>query len=191
MQTLIETNKSFLKTIKYQNLNLLSKCVEDIEPLLIQNPPVKVFNKIGYQHRSVGFFSDQSIGYPYSGQIMNSQQLTDNLNNLLQETNILFQSNYNGILVNKYINGEDYIGAHSDDEKSLDKSGVVALSFGEPRKFRIRSKKDKTIVIDIPTEQGLYYQMGGDFQKEFTHEIPKQLKVKNCRYSFTFRSHKY
>jgi alkylated DNA repair dioxygenase AlkB len=32
--------------------------------------------------------------------------------------------------------------------------------------------------------------MSGDFQKEFTHEIPKQLKIKEPRYSFTFRHHK-
>ena len=31
--------------------------------------------------------------------------------------------------------------------------------------------------------------MKGEFQKEFTHEIPVQKKVKNCRYSLTFRKH--
>ena len=30
----------------------------------------------------------------------------------------------------------------------------------------------------------------GDFQKEFTHEIPVQRKIKDFRYSFTFRYHK-
>ena len=189
METLIKTDKSFLKTIQYNNSNLLQICVTETEPLLIVNPAVKVFNKICHQNRSVGFFSNQSVGYQYSGQIMNSQPLTDNLNNLLQDTNKLFQSNYNGILVNKYNDGKDYIGPHSDDESALDKSGVVAISFGESRKFRIRNKKDKKIVMDIPTKEGVYLQMGGAFQKEFTHEIPKQLKIKNTRYSFTFRKH--
>ena len=32
-------------------------------------------------------------------------------------------------------------------------------------------------------------QMGGDFQKEFTHEIPIEKKVKEPRISFTFRKH--
>ena len=31
--------------------------------------------------------------------------------------------------------------------------------------------------------------MGGEFQKEFTHEIPIERKVKNVRWSFTFRKH--
>ena len=31
--------------------------------------------------------------------------------------------------------------------------------------------------------------MAGDFQKEFTHEIPIEKKVEGVRYSFTFRRH--
>ena len=31
--------------------------------------------------------------------------------------------------------------------------------------------------------------MAGNFQKEFTHEIPIEKKVKEVRYSFTFRTH--
>ena len=31
--------------------------------------------------------------------------------------------------------------------------------------------------------------MVGDFQKEFTHEIPVEKKVTMERYSFTFRKH--
>jgi hypothetical protein len=45
------------------------------------------------------------------------------------------------------------------------------------------------IVIDISTEPTNIIQMAGDFQKEFTHEIPVEKKVKDVRYSFTFRRH--
>ena len=31
--------------------------------------------------------------------------------------------------------------------------------------------------------------MGGDFQKEFTHEIPVQKRITGSRISFTFRYH--
>ena len=54
--------------------------------------------------------------------------------------NDIFKSNYNGILVNRYQDGTENIGAHSDDEKYLDQSGVVAISYGHQRKFRIRDK---------------------------------------------------
>ncbi len=91
--------------------------------------------------------------------------------------------------MNKYINGNDYIGAHSDDETSLDKCSVVCISYGAVRKFRIKDKKTKKTVIDIPTISNNILHMGGDFQKEFTHEIPIEKKIKEVRYSFTFRKH--
>jgi alkylated DNA repair dioxygenase AlkB len=71
----------------------------------------------------------------------------------------------------------------------LDKSGVVAISYGATRKFRIRDKITKEIVVDIPTLSNNIMHMGGDFQKEFTHEIPIEKTVKDARYSFTFRNH--
>ena len=108
---------------------------------------------------------------------------------LLEKVNQRFQADFNGILVNKYLGGEDYIGRHSDDETGLDPVGVVSLSYGAVRKFRIREKKSGKLVLDIPTLPYHLIHMGGDFQKEFTHEIPVEKKVKDVRYSFTFRKH--
>ena len=45
----------------------------------------------------------------------------------------------------------DNIGKHSDDEKGLSNIGVVAISYGAVRKFRIRDKKTNKIIKDIPT----------------------------------------
>ena len=92
-------------------------------------------------------------------------------------------------MVNKYKTGEDYISAHSDDEKNLDDCGVVAISYGATRKFRIRDKKTQQIVKDFPLESYSMLQMGGKFQEEFTHEIPRERKIKDERISFTFRRH--
>jgi alkylated DNA repair dioxygenase AlkB len=58
------------------------------------------------------------------------------------------------------------------------------------RKLRIREKGSKKIVLDLDMKSCDIIFMSGDFQKEFTHEIPKQLKIKEPRYSFTFRHHK-
>jgi alkylated DNA repair dioxygenase AlkB len=71
------------------------------------------------------------------------------------------------------------IGFYSDDEGGLDsRVGVIALSYGAIRKFRIRNKLTGNIEIDVPTEPTNIIQMAGDFQKEFTHEIPLEKKVK-------------
>lgn len=185
----IETPRSHLKFVNFTNKELLDQCVIDTETNLDEYPPIKIFGKLCHQRRCVGFFSNESIGYRYSNQISRSKPMTPALLELLDFVNSTFNSDYNGILVNKYKTGEDYISAHSDDETNLDTSGVVAISYGATRKFRIREKNTKKKVGDYPMVSYSMLQMGGDFQKEFTHEIPIEKKVKEPRISFTFRKH--
>lgn len=168
----------------------MSALVQEIDPLLDYHPPVMIYGKECHQQRSVSFFSDASIGYRYSGQLARSKPLTPGLRTLMRNVNTHFDASFNGILINKYENGEEYISRHSDDEHALDKrAGVVCLSFGAVRKFRIRRKSDSSVVLDIPTEPSLMIQMAGEFQREFTHEIPVEKRVRGARYSFTFRAH--
>jgi alkylated DNA repair dioxygenase AlkB len=191
MNVLIKTDKSFLKEYLFNNQdNLIQTCINEVDSKLIVKPEIIIYGKQARQHRNVGFFSDTSIGYHYSGKLAKSIPLTPNLLILLNKINLMFNSEFNGILINKYSNGEDNIGAHSDDEKNLDDVGVIALSYGATRIFRIRDKKTKKIIQDIPTVSGKIIHMGGDFQNEFLHEIPIQKKIKETRYSFTFRKHK-
>ena len=189
MNVPVKTEKSFLGVSQFENEELVNNCVKEIEGKLLEYPKIKIYGKECCQRRCIGFFSDESIGYKYSGQIAKSQTLSTFLKQLLEEINTIYDSDYNGILINKYCDGEDYISAHSDDEKNLSKSGVVAISVGAERIFRIRDKTSKKIIVDIPTIPYGIIQMAGDFQKEFTHEIPKQKRVKKERISFTFRKH--
>lgn len=189
MKTHISTNKSFLNTYKFENIDLIKDCIKNIQNKLIIHPSIIVFGRQCNQNRSIGFFSNNSIGYYYSNQCAKSQTLTPSLSKLLDTINTMFNSDFNGILVNYYENGTDYIGDHSDDEKGLSNIGVVSLSYGSVRKFRIKCKKTKKKIIDISTENSSIIHMGGDFQKEFTHGIPIEKKIKLPRWSFTFRKH--
>ena len=118
-----------------------------------------------YQRRSIGFFSDDEnvAGYYYSNQLAEKQPL-DSLKPLLKIINEKFNIDFNGILINKYKNSEEYISAHSDDEKDLTDAGVVILSCGATRKLRIKDKLTKK-VLDVPLISGEIVQMLGDFQK--------------------------
>ena len=189
MESILTTEHSSLKVGYFKDLELIDLCCKDVKDRLVHRPEIKVFGKICHQPRNVGFFSDDSVGYRYSRQIMRSQSLTPSLSSLLEIINREFNANFNGILVNLYVDGNDSIGDHSDDEASLGKEGVIAISTGAVRKFRIRDKSSRKIVKDIEMEHGMILQMCGDFQKEFTHEIPIEKKVKEMRYSFTFRQH--
>ena len=119
----------------YPDINIISK-------LLLQEPQIIVYGKVCHQNRNIGFFSNQSKGYKYSNQTIKSQPLDkyEPLKNLLSQVNDYLGTTFNGILVNEYINGTKYLGAHSDSELGLDKStqSVAGISFGATRKFRIR-----------------------------------------------------
>ena len=160
---------------------------EEIDPLLDHS---KLYGKAARQNRSVSFFSDTSVGYRYSGSLARSKPLTNSLREFLAVINTSFRAEFNGILVNKYDGGGESIGKHSDDEGTLDPcAGVVLVSVGAVRTFRIRCSITGAIVANVPTEPGKIIQMWGDFQKEFTHEIPVEKRVKGVRYSLTFRKH--
>lgn len=95
-------------------------------------------------------------------------------------------------LAQHYTGGTKCIGSHSDDESALDKSGasrVVSISFGATRTFRIRNKATEEIVLDYPQASGTLLVMEGEFQNQFTHEVPVQKRVNEERISVTFRHH--
>lgn len=183
-------DNAYLTKYQYENIALIEKCINDIEDKLIIKPEIIVYGKVCNQRRDIGFFSDKSIGYEYSNQIMKSQPLTKSLKKILKEINKIYNSEFNGILINRYNNGDEYIGPHSDDESGLDNNiGVVSLSYGVERIFRIRDKITKKIVHEQIMTHCSIIQMGGKFQKIYTHEIPMQKKIKGIRYSLTFRKH--
>jgi alkylated DNA repair dioxygenase AlkB len=190
MERIFGDETAFLSKSLFKDIDLLDETIEEIKDELISRPEIIVYGKVCKQNRDIGFFSDTSNGYEYSNKIMKSKPLTESLKKLLNTVNEMFNAEFNGILINRYNEGCDSIGAHSDNESGLDKNaGVVALSYGTERTFRIRDKITKKIVHDEPTTHCGILQMGGNFQACYTHEIPIQKKVKGTRYSFTFRKH--
>jgi alkylated DNA repair dioxygenase AlkB len=182
-------NTAFLDKGLFLNKELLEKCIIDIEPQLEEKPEIIIFGKKCKQQRNIGFFSDKSIGYKYSKKMMESKPLTKSMSELLTIINNIIGAEFNGILVNKYMDGNDYISAHSDDETGLDALGVISISYGAERIFRIRKKETKQHICDEITTHCSILHMGGNFQKLYTHEIPIQKKIKEPRISFTFRKH--
>lgn len=186
-----EKSKLILHEVEPNITELLAECVKAVENELEVHPAIFLYGKQVHQRRSVGFYSDQSAGYTYSKVKRTSMPLHHQcLRDLLRYICDRFNVEYNGILINRYENGEEYICKHSDSEPGLgEKVSVIAMSYGASRKFRIRDKLTNKIVVDLPTNNHQIIEMAGDFQQEFTHEVPIEKTVKECRYSFTFRRH--
>ncbi len=156
------------------------------------NKKIFIHGRTCLMRRGIGFFSDESGGYAYSGQITDVQSLTPDMRDLLISVNKALDTAFNGILINRYADGQDYISAHSDNERGLDKRRkcVACIAYGPGiRKFRIRHKEDNHIVLDHLHQPCSLLVMDGDFQSQYKHEIPVEKKVKGERISLTFRSH--
>lgn len=126
----------------------------------------------------------QAYGKPYkfSGKTHNALPIPDIIQKYLDYANELgydetYASKFNMALVNWYRDGQDYIGAHSDDERDLvkNKNGetvVFSISLGQTRKFRFHPKTDgKKHVVEL--KDGCVVVMGGQTQKTHKHSVPK------------------
>lgn len=87
------------------------------------------------------------------------------------------------------------LGWHSDSEKDMVPDSIISsLSFGDVRRFRVRRKKDHSIVEEFYLESGSYISMEGVCQKTMDHcvwDITKKelgdIKY-NLRINLTFRT---
>lgn len=178
---LLKTDRSYLLEADYtQHGVLIDACLQDVWGCLEHEPYLS--SGKSRSRRDVGFFALPGVhGYANHTTHVASEHIIALINLVNEE----FNTQYNGVLVNRYNDGTKYISSHSDQE--ADPSGVVAISVGASRIFRIRDKVTNKIVLDVPTKNFQVLVMGGKFQEEFVHEIPKQLKVFTPRVSFTFR----
>ena len=173
-----------------QHVELLMTAVEASEDKLIVRPPITVYGRLCQQPRDVGFFSDHAPGYAYGKQFMAAQPLGTALASLLETVNLHFGASYNGVLVNRYRDGRDNVGSHADSLHDVDPhAGVVALSYGATRTFRLRNLR-KEVVGNFPLRHGFAMQMAGaEFQQLYRHEVPIERRIQASRVSFTFRRH--
>jgi len=72
---------------------LIKKCIEEVKDELLVKPPIQLYGKTVYQQRNIGFFSNNSIGYYYSGQLAKAKLLQPHSSELMQIINDRFGTN--------------------------------------------------------------------------------------------------
>lgn len=106
---------------------------------------------------------------------------------------------YNGVIVNYYVNGADFISAHSDDPNDLvDDSFIFGFSYGCPRTLRITLhtvNHPEALVpkaYDILLPNNSMYIMSAEMQRHWKHEIVKDVagNRNKSRISKTYRNFK-
>jgi len=94
----------------------------------------------------------------------------------------------NHCVINRYVNGNDYIGYHKDKVKDIeDDTLIFTVSLGISRNMKIRHVEDKT-VTDYGLKPGSLFAIGWKTNENYKHSIPKSKKVKGTRISLTLRS---
>ncbi len=158
-----------------------------------QTETIKIFGKSILVPRLVAWYGDKN--YAYSGVVHLAKKWDEKLNEIRQFIDILttniaptFHNNYNSVLLNFYANGEQYMGFHKDNEKSLGIKPIIAsVSLGANRKFSCKTTQNNQ-TVNFNLHNGSLLIMGGDFQKDFSHALPKQKKVQQARINLTFRN---
>jgi len=91
------------------------------------------------------------------------------------------------VLVNRYADGQDCMGAHSDDEPEIAHgSDIASISLGATRDFVIKHKHSK-LKYTISLHSGDLLIMHWPMQRDWLHSVPKRLKVTEPRWNYTFR----
>jgi alkylated DNA repair dioxygenase AlkB len=114
---------------------------------------------------------------PWTEELVDIKRIVENIAN----------TNFNSCLLNLYNDGNEGMGWHSDDEKSIEvNSPIASVSFGTERKFSFKHKRtNKTISVLL--EHGSLLLMKDATQKNWLHSLPKSTKITLPRINLTFR----
>ncbi|ABZ77737.1 2OG-Fe(II) oxygenase [Shewanella halifaxensis HAW-EB4] len=144
----------------------------------------------GSQHpipRSQVWFADKGCDYVYSGLFIHALPWPKYAYKLRQKLAREFGLNSNGVLVNRYADGHESMGWHSDDEKEIEAgSDIASVTLGASRDFFLRHKKTQQ-KISLCLDSGDLLIMHWPMQADWEHSLPKRLKVTEPRLNLTFR----
>ena len=146
---------------------------------------VVVYGKRHLQPRLSAWYGDAS--YTYSGLRLEPLPWTALLLELRSAVEAACGQRFNSVLLNRYRNGRDSMGMHSDDEPELGMDPVIAsLSYGATRTFVLRHKYNK-LAIRLPLQDGSLLLMSGQLQSHWRHGINKSTRPLGERVNLTFR----
>jgi len=158
-----------------------------LESLAWEADQLIMFGKRITTRRKVAWVGDPNCSYTYSGVTKNPQTWTTELLAIKAKVEKISQTEFNSCLLNLYLDGNDGMGWHSDNEKELDPQAPIAsLSLGAKRKFAFRHKVDGR-AVSLFLENGSALIMHTPTQEYWNHSLLKTKTVTDPRINLTFR----
>ncbi|MCH1929200.1 alpha-ketoglutarate-dependent dioxygenase AlkB [Shewanella sp. A25] len=171
----------------YLNLAQQQALIDEANLYAFTRPEIKVFGKFHPIPRQQVWFGDAGCDYLYSGLFIKALPWPKYLQKLRSKLARDFELLSNGVLVNRYADGQDCMGAHSDDEPEIaPNTDIASLSLGCSRDFVIKHKHSDT-KYSICLNSGDLLIMHWPMQRDWLHSVPKRLKLKQPRLNYTFR----
>lgn len=148
---------------------------------------VRIYGRWLDSPRLSSWHGDPDAGYRYSGQRYQPLPWTPTLNTIRRALLDELQLDFNGVLANRYRDGNDSMGWHADDERELGPEPVIAsLSLGAERRFCLKHRgHGQRLQLDL--SHGSLLIMAGQTQRHWRHALPKQRGVAEERINLTFR----
>jgi alkylated DNA repair dioxygenase AlkB len=112
-----------------------------------KNDEANILGKHIVTKRKVAWYGNSDYSYAYSNTTKQALAWTRELSVLKRLIEEITGESFNSCLLNLYHNGNEGLGWHSDDEKSIGKyTPIASLSFGAERKFSFKHKQTKQTV---------------------------------------------
>jgi alkylated DNA repair dioxygenase AlkB len=133
------------------------------------------------------WFADAGLRYTYSGLSHLGSGWLPELAEVKRRVEAASGASFNSLLLNRYRDGKDSIGFHTDAEPELGENPVVAtVSFGSERDFVLKHRATKE-TLTYRVGHGSLLAMGGTSQHHWLHALPKTEEPVGERISLTFR----
>ncbi|MGA9317141.1 MAG: alpha-ketoglutarate-dependent dioxygenase AlkB [Nitrososphaeraceae archaeon] len=152
-----------------------------------KNDEANILGKHIITKRKVAWYGNSDYSYAYSNITKQALAWTRELSVLKRLIEEITGESFNSCLLNLYHNGNEGLGWHSDDEKSIGKyTPIASLSFGAERKFSFKHKQTKQ-TVSLVLGHGSLLVMKGATQTNWLHSLPKSNRITQARINLTFR----
>ncbi len=149
---------------------------------------IRMFGRQVDSPRLSCWMGDPAARYRYSGTEFVPQAWHPALLPLRDQLAAFCGHAFNSVLLNRYRDGDDGMGWHSDNEPELGPAPVIAsLSLGAGRRFLLRRRDDHAKKAEVLLDHGDLLVMGGQTQRLYQHCLPKSARPLAERLNLTFR----
>jgi len=149
---------------------------------------IRLFGREHASPRQSCWIGDPGISYRYSGSLFEPRPWPPALKEIRERLVRELRIDFNSVLANRYRDGRDAMGWHSDDERELGPEPTIAsLSLGATRRFVLkhRLQPERKLALELP--HGSLLVMSGATQRHYRHALPRTARPVGERINLTFR----